>query len=47
MKYAHDLYANLRQLDALGHRFVHVIMPRAEGVGFALRDRLKKAATAL
>ena len=44
---AHDLYANLRQLDALGHRFVHVIMPRAEGVGFALRDRLKKAATAL
>ena len=44
---AHDLYANLRQLDALGHRVVHVLMPRAEGVGFALRDRLKKAATAL
>ncbi len=44
---AHDLYANLRHLDALGHRVVHVIMPRAEGVGFALRDRLKKAATAL
>lgn len=44
---AHDLYANLRHLDALGHRVVHVIMPRAEGVGFALRDRLQKAATAL
>lgn len=44
---AHDLYANLRQLDTLGHRVVHVIMPRAEGVGFALRDRLKKAATTL
>ena len=44
---AHDLYANLRHLDTVGHRVVHVIMPRAEGVGFALRDRLKKAATAL
>ncbi len=44
---AHDLYANLRQLDALGHRVVHVLMPQAEGVGCALRDRLKKAATTL
>ena len=44
---AHDLYTNLRQLDALGHRMVHVVLPRAEGVGFALRDRLKKAAASL
>jgi hypothetical protein len=41
------LYTNLRQLDALGHRMVHVVLPRAEGVGFALRDRLKKAAASL
>lgn len=44
---AHDLYANLRSLDALGHRIVHVLLPRAQGVGFALRDRLKKAASPL
>lgn len=44
---AHDLYANLRSFDALGHRIVHVLLPRAQGVGFALRDRLKKAATPL
>lgn len=44
---AHDLYANLREFDVLGHRIVHVLMPQAKGVGFALRDRLTKAATPL
>ena len=41
---AHDLYSLLRANDEAGHSVVRVILPRAQGIGFALRDRLHKAA---
>lgn len=42
---ARTLYACLREYDAAGHTVVHVLMPPARGLGHALRDRLRKAAT--
>lgn len=42
---AHGLYAQLRTYDEAGHPVVHVVLPRAQGIGFALRDRLTKAAS--
>jgi L-threonylcarbamoyladenylate synthase len=42
---ARTLYARLREYDAAGRAVVHVLMPPARGLGHALRDRLRKAAT--
>lgn len=42
---AHNLYAGLRALDALGCTVILCPLPPAEGIGAALRDRLHKAAT--
>jgi L-threonylcarbamoyladenylate synthase len=41
---AHDLYAGLRALDAQGCAIILCPLPPAEGIGAALRDRLRKAA---
>ena len=41
---ARDLYAGLRALDAAGCTVILAPLPRAEGIGAALRDRLRKAA---
>lgn len=41
---AHGLYASLRAFDDADVSTVHVLLPRAEGLGYALRDRLNKAA---
>jgi L-threonylcarbamoyladenylate synthase len=41
---ARTLYARLRACDDEGHPEVHVVLPTPEGLGYALRDRLKKAA---
>lgn len=38
------LYAGLRELDAAGCEVILCPLPRAEGIGAALRDRLRKAA---
>jgi L-threonylcarbamoyladenylate synthase len=43
---AHSLYAGLRALDGLGCTVILCPMPPAEGVGDAIRDRLRKAARA-
>lgn len=42
---AHDLYFGLRALDELGCTVILCPLPPAEGIGAALRDRLRKAAT--
>jgi L-threonylcarbamoyladenylate synthase len=41
---AHNLYAGLRALDSLGCSVILCPLPPAEGIGAALRDRLRKAA---
>jgi L-threonylcarbamoyladenylate synthase len=41
---AHSLYAGLRALDGLGCTVILCPMPPGEGVGDAIRDRLRKAA---
>lgn len=41
---ARQLYAQLRTHDEAEHPVVHVVLPGAQGIGFALRDRLTKAA---
>lgn len=41
---AHELYADLRAADADGLDTLVVVLPPAEGLGHALRDRLLKAA---
>ena len=41
---AQRLYAGLRALDAAGCTVIVCPLPRAEGIGVALRDRLRKAA---
>ena len=41
---AHDLYAGLRFLDAEGCTMVLCPVPGGEGIGAAIRDRLRKAA---
>ena len=42
--YAQRLYADLRQADLDGVPVVVAVLPRAEGLGHAIRDRLRKAA---
>jgi len=42
--YAHELYARLRDADARGVGTVIAVLPPAEGLGHAIRDRLTKAA---
>jgi L-threonylcarbamoyladenylate synthase len=41
---AHGLYAGLRALDAQGCTVIVCPMPPADGIGAAIRDRLRKAA---
>jgi len=40
---AQGLYAGLRALDAAGCRVILCPLPRAKGIGVAIRDRLRKA----
>ena len=40
---AHALYAGLRELDAIGCTVILCPLPPSEGIGGAIRDRLKKA----
>jgi len=42
---ARDLYAGLRSLDAKGCTVILCPLPPVEGIGAAIRDRLRKAAT--
>jgi L-threonylcarbamoyladenylate synthase len=42
--YAHDLYAHLRALDALGADFILVEAPPADPAWAAIADRLGRAA---
>jgi len=42
--YAQQLYADLRRADLDGVRVLVAVLPRAEGLGHAIRDRLRKAA---
>ena len=41
---ARNLYAGLRALDALGCSIIVCPLPQGEGIGAAIRDRLRKAA---
>ena len=41
---SHELYHSLRQADHLGLEVLVVVMPADEGVGRAVRDRLRRAA---
>ena len=41
---ARELYAGLRALDAEGCTVILCPLPPAEGIGVAIRDRLRKAA---
>jgi len=41
--YAHDLYANLRALDAVGAREIMIEAPPADDAWLAVRDRLQRA----
>lgn len=41
---ARSLYGDLRRCDARGAPEVHVVLPPAVGLGYAVRDRLHKAA---
>ena len=43
-RYARELYAWLREADARGVQTVIAVLPPAEGLGHAIRDRLTKAA---
>jgi L-threonylcarbamoyladenylate synthase len=42
--YARELYSKLRDADARGVRTLIAVLPPAEGLGHAIRDRLTKAA---
>jgi len=42
---AHDLYQQLRSLDDLGVEVIVCPMPPPDGIGLAVRDRLRKAAS--
>jgi len=44
-EYARVLYGRLREADRLGLDVLVVIPPPAEGIGVAVRDRLRRAAT--
>jgi L-threonylcarbamoyladenylate synthase len=41
---AHGLYAGLRALDAAGCTVILCPLPSTDGIGTAIRDRLRKAA---
>jgi L-threonylcarbamoyladenylate synthase len=43
-RYARDLYAELRSADRDGVRTLIAVLPSPEGLGYAIRDRLTKAA---
>lgn len=43
--YAHALYSDLRAADERGVEVVIAVLPAAEGLGHAIRDRLMKAAS--
>jgi L-threonylcarbamoyladenylate synthase len=43
--YAQHLYADLRDADARGTGIIVAVLPSAEGLGHAIRDRLMKAAS--
>jgi L-threonylcarbamoyladenylate synthase len=43
-RYARELYASLRQADTDGVRTLIAVLPAADGLGHAVRDRLTKAA---
>jgi L-threonylcarbamoyladenylate synthase len=45
VEYAQHLYADLRAADARHVQVIVAVMPAAEGLGHAIRDRLAKAAT--
>jgi L-threonylcarbamoyladenylate synthase len=42
---ARDLYQQLRSLDDLGVEVIVCPMPPPDGIGLAIRDRLRKAAS--
>ena len=42
---AHDLYATLRELDDAGCAVIFATIPPQEGLGFAVADRLRRAAS--
>ena len=44
VRYARNLYADLRAADDAGATDVIAVMPPALGLGHAIRDRLQKAA---
>lgn len=44
VQYARTLYTSLREADSRGVRVVVAVLPPAEGLGHAIRDRLTKAA---
>jgi len=43
-RYARELYASMRRADADGVRTLIAVLPPADGLGHAIRDRLQKAA---
>lgn len=43
-KLAHELYSILRQADHRGLHVLIIVMPEDEGIGHAVRDRLRRAA---
>jgi L-threonylcarbamoyladenylate synthase len=43
-RYARELYSSLRQADSDGVNVLIAVLPAAEGLGYAIRDRLEKAA---
>ncbi len=44
VEYAHELYADLRRLDAEGYDEIVAVVPDGQGLGAAIADRLRKAA---
>lgn len=45
VRYAHELYARLRQADDDGDDVIVAVLPEPRALGHAIRDRLQKAAT--
>jgi L-threonylcarbamoyladenylate synthase len=43
-EYAERLYSNLRAADEESCEVVFAVLPKADGIGLAIRDRLTKAA---
>jgi len=44
--YARSLYRRMREADELGAAVLVAVLPAAEGLGLAVRDRLTRAAAA-